>query len=468
MWQLLTIAGRQSVALLVFTTLARLLDPSSFGQVAMVGVYLYLVSMLANLGLTTALVQKDNLTPEHIDSAFWANLLFNSALSGATILFSESIAALLGDRQLSDILKWSSLSLVISAASSVHGTLFVKEMSFRQPALRTLIASSLGGVIGVSMAYTDCGVWSLVGQQLSTALAGSLFLWLYSSYRPTFTFSIAHLRELLGVGLTVFSNTLIWFVTSRVDQLVIGRVAGTLELGLYSIAGKLPELAKSSTQQPLIDVLVPGLSSLQNDLPRMRESIYKGSELNAAIMFPVFVGIAAVSNDLVHVLFGEKWLLAAPSCALLSIYALSHTLQVFFYPALLASGVTGKQVALSLVQASGVVIACFIGIRFGVQELIIGLIANSLLMIAPTSLLLRSRIGLDPLRYFRPCIQPFIAVAAMVSCILLFRKFVPIAIPQMRLVVDVAIGAATYCMVLHQLRPSLFLSITNLVTRRTA
>lgn len=443
-WQVINIAGKQLLSFFVFTTLARLLDPASFGLLALISVYTYFASMLADLGLGAALVQRKNVEREHLDTAFWFNVGCNLLLCIVTMAVASPLATMMGEPDLAALLRWSSLSLVIAAASSVQGTLFVRDLDFRRPAIRNLIANAVGGAVGVGMAFAGFGVWALVGQLLSSAGAGAIFISIASPYRPQFAFSFRHLRELLAVGSSVFANALIWFFASRLEQLVIGRVAGVPTLGIYVIASKLPELTKYTIQQPLVEVAVPALAKLRDDHPRMREAIYTGVELHAFVIFPVFVGIASIAEDLVPFLFGSQWSSASSLCALLSIYALVGALQLFFYPALLASGVTGKYVSLNLAQTVGVFCACIIGIQFGVTHLVIGLIVNSVCFGVCLMFFLRRQIGLDIAQYCKPCVKPAVGSVLMAGTLLLLSEHT-LALPvSARLVAHIVTGVITY------------------------
>src|SRR5437868_2791824 len=321
--------------------------------------------MFADQGIADALIQRTTLEKEHIDAAYWFNAGCAVLLCAGTIVLAGPISRLLGDPRAIPVLRWLSLALIFNAASSVHSTLFIKNMDFRRPTMRTLIANIAAGATGVAMAIGGYGVWALVGQQLSGSVAGAVFLWTASPYRPSFRLSFRHLRELLGISSSVFATSILWFFSSRLDQMVIGRFAWVQTLGLYVVAGKIPEFAKMITHTPLAEVSLPALSQLQNDYRRLRAAIYKGMELNAVFSFAVFIGLAVVASDLVPFLFGDKWAGASDLCALLSLYALVVILTVFFHPALLASGGAGKYVLVNVWHALGVVVACVVGIQFG-------------------------------------------------------------------------------------------------------
>jgi PST family polysaccharide transporter len=285
----------------------------------------------------------------------------------------------------------------------------------------------------------------LVGQQLSGALAGAIFLIAVSKYRPSWRFSRKHLRDLFAVSSSVFGTQILWFLSSRVDQIIIGRFAGVGPLGLYVIAAKVPDLAKTVTHTPTAELSLPALCRLQNDHQRMRNVIYSGMEMNALVSFAVFAGLASIASDLVPLLFGSQWTEAGILCSLLCVYALVNVLQVFFHPSLLASGGPGKYVLLNVWHALGVLVAAIVGIQFGTSWLVVGLIVNGLIVSIPALLFLRQRIGLNPIKYCKPCVVPFLGALSMFAAIHFGSKALPLAMgPVPLLACKIATGAVVY------------------------
>ena len=444
-WQVINIGGKQLLSLVVFTTLARLLEPAAFGLVGLVGVYLGFISMFADQGIGAALIQRRILEPEHMDVAFWCNLACSAFLCAGTIILAGPVARLLGDARLAPLLRWSSLVLILNAASAIHSNLLLKEMNFRSPTIRTLIANAVGGAIGVSMALDGFGVWALIAQQLFAAGAGTIFLWSVSAYRPTFRFSMRHFRELSSVGWSIFATSLLWFFTSRLDQMVIGRFIGIPTLGLYVIGNKVPDMAKTLTQNPLESISLPALSRLQDNNEKMCGTIYKGMELNATISFAIFIGIASISSDLVPFLFGPKWEGAITFSILLSIYALVNVLQVFFHPVLLACGGARKYIGFSIWNAIGSATSCALGVFLGIPFLIVGLTVTSMIVAIPTLIYLRGKIGLSLSKYWTPCIVPALASLFMVGVVCLLSILLPGTLrPAILIFSKICAGAVAY------------------------
>jgi PST family polysaccharide transporter len=416
-WQAISIVGRQVLSLVVFTTLARLLSPSAFGLIALVGVYLGFVSMFIDQGMGMAIIQRPDLEPAHLDTAFWFNVGCALALCLGTVVLAVPISLIFHEPRLVPLLRCSSVGLIIGSSAAIHSSLFTKAMDFRQPVIRGLIANLVGGIIGIGMAFTGFGVWSLVGQQLASELAGAVFLWSMSTYRPSLRFSKSHLRQLVGFSSSVFATSILWYFSTRLDQIVIGRFAGISTLGLYSVANKIPNMANMVAQEPVANLSLPALSRLQADHEKMRQVICRGMELAAVVSFAVFVGLAVVAPDLVPLLFGHQWARAATLCSLLAIYALVNTLGIFCYPVLLATGGIGKYIWLNVWHFIGVLSVCLVGIQFSVSWLVLGLIINGVVLSIPGLMFVHRRIGLSPWDYCRPCLVPAAASIFMVGAV---------------------------------------------------
>lgn len=443
-WKAISIVGRQLLSFAVFTTLARLLNPSAFGLAGLVGVYLAFVGMFADQGTGSAVVQRRDLEPGHVHSAFWFNVGCALVLCLATIIFAGRVALIFKEPKLAPLLQVASLNLVISALGTIQENLFYRDMDFRGPAVRILVANAAGGVVGIVMAFLGYGVWSLVGQRLAASIGGAVFLWVASTYRPQWLFSFRHLRDLFKVSTSVLATSVLLFLSGRLDQIVLGRFAGVSALGFYTIGGKLPDMARIVTHDPMAEVSLPALARLQDNHRKMCDAVYRGIEMNALVCFAVFIGLASVASDLIPLLFGAKWAAAALTCSLLSVYALVNAFQLFFHPLLLASGRAWQYLMLNIWQVVGVLVACLVGVHWGVNALVLGLIANGLVISVPAFVILRRLIGLDPWRYCQPCLVPALAAGLMFAGVWLVGREMPSAPMALRLGTKIGVGGIIY------------------------
>jgi O-antigen/teichoic acid export membrane protein len=444
-WQAIEIGGRQLLSLVVFTTLARLLDPSAFGLAAMVGVYLAIVAMFAEQGMGAAIVQRKTLEPQHLHTAFWFTTCAAAILFGLSQAIAPWVSRLMEEPLLTPLLRWASIALLLNSLASVHTALFARELEFRRPAIRVLLANLAGGVVGVALALSGYGVWSLVFQQLTVAAVGLIVIWSISSYRPKMLFSLAHLRELMGVSSAVFATGALWFISSRADQYFIGRFLGAESLGVYNVAGKIPEMARVAFIQPVSGISVPALARMQHDHTKVTQAIVKGMGAVAFIALPVFVGMVVVAPSLVPVVFGAKWTGAVPLVQLLAIYQLVVSLCVFCHPALLTSGSPGVYTLFNLAGAIGTVIACIVGVQYGASYILIGMIINLSVILLFQLVFLQRRIGLRLMDYLSPCAVPAALSSIMAAGVWTISHSTGSAMPEYAsLALQVLVGVALY------------------------
>jgi PST family polysaccharide transporter len=165
-WSVIQNWGSQAGSLIVFLILARLLTPEAFGLVALANVFLAFMQIFLEQGFTQALIQRQELEPEHLDTAFWTNFFSGILLTIIGFAFASSVANIFNQPKLIPILQCFSGLFVINSLSHVHQAILSRELAFKIMAVRTLIGILIGGIVGVVMAVSGFGVWSLVSQQV--------------------------------------------------------------------------------------------------------------------------------------------------------------------------------------------------------------------------------------------------------------------------------------------------------------
>ena len=199
-WSAIQGWGSQAISLIVFFLLARLLSPEDFGLVALANVFITFMQIFLDQGFAQALIQSKELEPEHLDTAFWTNIITAIVLSLIGITYADFIAIFFKHRELTPVIQVLCILFLINAFSSVQQSLLQREFNFKAIAIRHLFGMIISGIVGVVMALNNLGVWSLVGQKVVYELVGSCVLWTASNWRPKFRFSLTHFGELFNFG----------------------------------------------------------------------------------------------------------------------------------------------------------------------------------------------------------------------------------------------------------------------------
>jgi O-antigen/teichoic acid export membrane protein len=324
--------------------LAAILGPEVFGVVTIAGAFIALVWLVQEQGVLTAIVQRADLDREHMDSAFWVNLLFCILLAGLTIALSGWWASIYGVPELEPVLKVLSLSLVIWGVGIVQEAHLQRHLQFAKLALRTNIAALAGGIAGLALALAGAGVWSLVAQHMTFSVFSVGLIWAVSDWRPRLRFSTRHAKDILGFSAGVFVANVGGFVNRRGDILLLGLFFGPTVVGIYRLADRFVDGLMELTTRPVGLVSLAHFSRVQHDREELRNTVASCIRIVMLTTVPVLLVLAA-SSDYVLAVIGPEWEVGADAMKLLCIVGIVKGLVHFTGPLLFA-------VARPLVRAS--------------------------------------------------------------------------------------------------------------------
>lgn len=286
--------------------LARLLMPSDYGCIGMLQVFISISGIFVTAGFGSALIQKKH--PTHIDytSVFYWNLVAAIVFYFVLYFTGPAIARFYAMPELCSVLRVQSLSLIINAFSTVQSNQLQKQLRFKQLSIRNIIASFIGTIVAITMAFMDMGVWSLVANSLVSSFIGVLLLWKMSSWRPTFEFSWQSLRELFSFGGLMALSAFVETIYTNLQSLIIGKYYSANDLGYYTQAKKLEEVPTTALSQVVNDVSFPVFSSIQDDRSRLLLALRKNVKSITFLTFPLMVLLLIIAEPLLLLLYGGR------------------------------------------------------------------------------------------------------------------------------------------------------------------
>jgi len=317
LWSGVSVAVATAVSAAVFLLAARLLAVEDFGSAALALALVSAAGCLLPVAFGEAIVQRREITAAHLDSVFWLCLAAAGILYLAVLAAAAALARGAGDPALAAILPVLGLRLVIDALAAVPLALIARRMRFRQIALRTTVANLAGGAACIGLAFAGFGVWAIVAMHLVTAAAGAAVLWAAAGWRPGRALSAAALRDLSRFGLAAAGLRALDEL--RLDQLLLGLLAGPATLGLYYFARRLFQIATDLTVGIVSPVAGVLLATVQSDRDRRREAFRIGSFAAAAAALPAAAAMLILAGTAVPLLFGPHWEGAVPAVRALAV-----------------------------------------------------------------------------------------------------------------------------------------------------
>jgi O-antigen/teichoic acid export membrane protein len=297
------------VALNVASTivLARLLLPSDFGLIAMVTAITSFLGLFRDLGLSTATVQRSDLTAGDLSALFWVNAILGALMAIAVGASAPLVAHFYGHPELEGVTLALACGFVTAGLSVQHSALLRRQLRFGATAVIDVGAHAVAAAAAILSAQLNAGYWALVVFQLSSSAAATTGAWIVCGWKPGWPPSFSGVRPLVsfGTGLTVF-NTLA-YLTRNLDNVILGRVAGAAALGFYTRAYSLLLMPVDRVRGPISAVVVPALARLQTDPQRFRAYFLKAITTVAAIGMPLVVFLFVFAEETVVLVLGAQW-----------------------------------------------------------------------------------------------------------------------------------------------------------------
>lgn len=303
-----------SVAQLAF--LYRLIAPADFGLLGMVLPLVLFLRLFTTLGLNVATVGRAEISPAQVSALFWWNLALGVVTTAVTALLAPLLVwfyALRGSLPTGDdqTLLWLTIALggtaLVSAVSAQHQALLERRLQLARVNGLRLAGQLAGAVTGAGAALAGAGVWALVAQQYVELLVLGAIAWVVEPWRPSRPNRNTPVRELMQFGGHYTASSIVFFLSTNVDKVLVGSVLGPVALGYYSQAFNLamkPVLAVTSTVN---SVMLPALGLAAHDAKTFRQLVAAFFRLVAILLLPVGVGVAIVAPEALAVLGGPAW-----------------------------------------------------------------------------------------------------------------------------------------------------------------
>lgn len=438
---------RMGLSLVSAVVLARLLAPADFGLVAMVAPVVAFASLVQDMGLSQATVQRESMPPALLGALFWLNVAAGLILSVALIAVAPVLAAFYGQPELRALTIAFAAVVFLTSAQAQHLALMTRRMQFLKISVIEAVAATLGFLAGLATAYVWATYWALFAASLTTALTGAVLFWTFSGWRPGRSSFGGALREIAGFSSGLSGHAIFTYLARNLDDVLIGRYHGPVALGLYDRAYKLLLFPLNQINGPLGRVVIPLLSRLKDDRQRYLSAYSEALTYLLVLTQPAIVVLVVFAEDIFAILLGERWVAAAPIFQVLGIAGLQQIFtNTFFW--LFVSQARAKQLfQLSVFRAATTCGAFVIGLPWGPFGVAAAYAASDILLRMPVQAWVVTREGPLSLRALVATLLPHLAatLAAAAAVLLVAQAW---SFDLVHAVPIVAAGYAAYLAVL--------------------
>lgn len=414
----------QAFQFLVIIILARLLYPEEFGIVGMAAIFTGFISRFNELGLSAAIIQRKNIDEMHLSTSFWTSLVTGVILCILTVIVSPYIADYFQEELVRPILIVSSINFIVGSFTVIPRTLFTKSLEFKKLAIVEIWATFISGLVSILLAIYGYGVWSLVLGGLSISFISVFMFWKMSPWRPSSQFSIPHFKELFSFGGHFMGSSVLNYVDSNVDYLVVGRMIGASALGYYTLAYNLITFPLYKISTIITRVTFPAFSIIQNDNQTLRTAYLKVVRYISMITFPMLAGMFVVAPEFILVVYGTKW---TPMILTLQILCLAGALKsvgTTVGTILLSKGRPDIQFKWNILTVIVLTIAVLLGVKYGIEGVAAMVTISALLLFSIIQRITNKLIDLRMYNYFKAIYPAITGSISLIIAVIIYKKII--------------------------------------------
>ena len=372
----------QFLQLISLVFYARLLTPEDFGIFAILMIFVGFFQIFSDMGTKAALIHTKNSSEELYSSVFYFNIFVGIILTLVLILLSAPISIFFDAPKVSELTKLISINFFITSLVIVQQSLFEKQLNFKIITISRTLAGIGGLTIGLSLAVYGMGVYSLIYQVLATSSIFAILIWWYSNWRPMFYFAWSDIKSIWRYTMNLFFFNFINYFTRNTDNVLIGKFLDAGALGVYSLAYKIM-LYPLVISKILMSILFPAFSKIQDDNEKFQEVYLRAIFVIALFSFPLMFGLFVTADNLVQVLFGDKWKGLEVILMILAPVGLFRSITTTGGSIYMAKGTTDQLLKVGILSTIVTVLFFAVGIFFGIKGMAFSFLLSNIVLLYP-------------------------------------------------------------------------------------
>lgn len=369
-WTYLQKFSSQLINFFISLVLARLLLPEDFGMMGLIYVFITIGHVLIDSGLSLSLIRTKHLDQEDYSTVFIANVVFGLFIYFISFLIAPFISNFYKIEILTTLIRIFALTFIITSFSSVQTALLTKKMLFKTQLFIAIPSLIISGIVGITLALLNYGVWSLVYASLVQNSIGTIQLWMYSDWRPNPVFNIEKFKVHFKFGYKLLITGIFDAVFVNIYPILIGKLYNVRQVGFYTQAEALKQLPISNVSSSLAKVTLPVFSRIQDDNIKIKNTYDGITQLALSIIAPILIFMSVLAEPLLHFLYSEKWIAAAPYLSILCFAGILPTINEYNINILNAKGKSNYILRIETFNKLFLIIMIGTLFKFGIYALI--------------------------------------------------------------------------------------------------
>lgn len=376
-WSAIERIATQAIQLIVMLILGRIIGPQAFGLIGMLAIFIALAQTFIDSGFSNALIRKQDANEADYATTFYFSVAVAVFCYLLLFISAPYIADFYQQSELTILTQILALTIVANAFSTVQRTQLTTAMDFKTQAKASLLSVVLSTAVAILCAMLGLGVWALVAQTLSFAIANTLALNFYVRWYPKTGFSKQSFNYLFGFGSKLLLSGLIDTVYNNVYQIIIGKLFSPAQLGLFTQAKNLTYMPSMTLTAIIQRVTYPMMSQIQHDKDELESAYLLTLRLAAVVIFPLLIGLAIIAEPFVVIVMGVEWRSTAILMSILAVGYMLYPIHAINLNLLQVKGRSDLFLKLEVIKKIIITIILLITVPLGIKAICIGIAIQS-------------------------------------------------------------------------------------------
>lgn len=384
-WTTFSAISLASFQIIKVSVLARFLDKSDFGLMSLILFVLGFMNLFMDMGLTSAILHRQDISRQEYSSLYFLNLLFSLFLYLIMVLIAPPVALFYKQAELVKLLPLMGISIIFAGIGRQYKTVLQKGLDFRTIAMVEVSGALLSVIFAVILATRGAGVYSLVlSALLQYALTNILFAAIgVSRDGLIFHFVFAETRPFLKIGIYQVGSQCVNYFSRDLDILIIGKIYGSELLGGYSLAKQLVMRPIQLLNPVVTKIASPVLAKLQGDIKLLQQKYIILVKVLSTINLPIYIMMILFAPFIIRVMYGTGYESIIILVRLLSVYMFMRVLNNPAGSLVIATGKTNLEFYWGLFSLLIMPVVILTGSFFGLIGIALAMIISSILLIIP-------------------------------------------------------------------------------------
>jgi len=447
-WSVLDNTASQIITFVIFIILAKLVTPGIYGMLSVSLLVTQFFRIFIFDSIATSIIRKKDPTSVDYNCSFL--LCFLLSLPAFLIVFVAApyVESYMNVPQLSNVIRATGIIILVSGLTRTHEAWLMHNLMFRSLAIRSIISISIGGIVGVYLAYHGHAVASLVVQQVVTSFISLIVLWITTPWKPRLNFSKTSIKESLAYSKHVALSNITFFVNQSSDVFFVTYFLGSTAAGIYSAGKRIVNTLSLVLTSALTRVSLPAFSRYKNDINEFGKKYLQATYFTALVTAPAFIGLATLSHDVTYLLLGDKWMSSVPIMQIVSAVGFITAIGNYNQSVIFARDKPEWQARLALFTAVSNVIAFYFFVRFGVVATALIFSVRTVLLYPVSVWCALTLLNLNFKNYFVELIVPVLCSLLMCLLIVIIQQHFILSSTWLGMIFKIVVGAVFYTLLI--------------------